>query len=130
VDGDARHGTIEDARAEAVRRGVGGYARHVFICTGPDCCSPEQGLESWTRLKAAVAELNKDPERPVIYRTKVGCLRICTNGPTGVIYPEGTWYGGLSGDGLDRVIREDLGNGRQVSDLVIGHNPLGGAAEQ
>lgn len=112
------------ARAEAERRGVGSYARHVFICTGPDCCTPEEGLASWTRLKAAVAELNRDPERPPIYRTKVGCLRICTLGPTAVVYPEGTWYAGMRGEALEQMIREDLGEGRPVAEHVIGRNPL------
>jgi (2Fe-2S) ferredoxin len=99
----------------------------VFLCTGPDCCTPEEGLEAWTRLKAGVAELNRDPGRPPIYRTKVGCLRICTLGPTAVVYPEGTWYAGMRGEALERLIREDLGGGRPVEDHVIGRNPLGGA---
>ena len=116
--------TFAAARAEAELHGVGRYARHVFICTGPDCCTPEQGLESWTRLKSAVAELNKDTSRPPIYRTKVGCLRICTLGPTAVVYPEGTWYAGMRGEALERVIREDLGQGKTVNEHVIGHNPL------
>ena len=34
---------LSGARAEAERRGVGSYGRHIFICTGPDCCTPEQG---------------------------------------------------------------------------------------
>lgn len=112
------------AKAEAVIHGVGGYARHIFICTGPDCVTPEAGLEAWTRLKSAVAELNRDPARPPIYRTKVGCLRICTLGPTAVVYPEGTWYAGLKGEVLDAVIREDLAAGRVVETHQIGANPL------
>lgn len=41
-----------------------------------------------------------------------------------MVYPEGTWYGGLTPENLDRVIEEDLANGREVTDLVIGRNPL------
>jgi (2Fe-2S) ferredoxin len=127
----AEHGdggdALAEARAEAQFRGVGGYGRHIFICTGPDCCTPEEGLEAWTRLKSAVADLNKDPSRPPIYRTKVGCLRICRLGPTALVYPEGTWYSGARGAVLERIIREDLGEGRPVAENVIGRNPLGDA---
>jgi (2Fe-2S) ferredoxin len=118
---------LELAKAEATRRGVGGYERHILLCTGPDCCTPEEGLAAWTRLKKRVAQLNGSADGGRVYRTKVGCLRVCTQGPTAVVYPEGTWYGGLSPDALDRVIDEDLGRGTVVDELVIGRNPLPGA---
>ncbi len=121
ADFEARLG---EARAEAVRLGVGGYERHIFICTGPDCCTPEQGLAAWSQLKAGVAQLNKTGERGQVYRSKVGCLRICHQGPTAVVYPEGTWYGGMEKEALARVIREDLGKGCPVAEFVIGSNPL------
>lgn len=116
---------LDAARAEAERRGVGGYERHIFLCTGPDCCTPEQGAAAWAALKSGVARLNGSPDRGRVYRTKVGCLRICQQGPTAVVYPEGTWYGGLEPAALGRVIREDLGEGRRVEEFVIGENQLG-----
>ena len=121
---DETNEDLSGARAEAERRGVGGYGRHVFICTGPDCCTPEEGLAAWTRLKRAVGELNARGDEPPIYRTKVGCLRICESGPVAVVYPEGRWYAGLVPDALDRVIAEELGQGRPVPEHLIGENPL------
>lgn len=115
---------FEAARAEAVRRGVGQYERHIFLCTGPDCCTPEEGAASWAALKREVAELNGSGESGRVYRTKVGCLRICREGPIGVVYPEGRWYAGLDPAALVRVVREDLGQGQPVSDHLIGENPL------
>jgi (2Fe-2S) ferredoxin len=115
---------IEEARASAEKRGVGQYERHMFICTGPDCCTPEVGQAAWNQLKKAAARINGSGERGRLYRTKVGCLRICEYGPTGVVYPEGTWYAGLTPENLERVISEDLENGRVVEELVIGRNPL------
>lgn len=116
---------LDAARAEALRRGVGSYERHIFLCVGPDCCTVEEGAAAWAQLKSGVAKLNGPSDAGRIYRTKVGCLRVCTSGPVAVIYPEGTWYGGLAPQALGRVIAEDLGEGRAVHELQIGRNPLG-----
>ena len=114
-----------EAAAEAARVGVGGYRRHIFLCIGPDCCTEEEGASAWAQLKSGVAALNRRDGDSHVARTKVGCLRICRQGPTAVVYPEGTWYAGLDPAGLERVIRDDLGAGQVVEDLVIGTNPLG-----
>ena len=45
--GDAK----EHLQAIAQKLGVGGYHRHVFLCTGQKCCTPETGLEAWEALK-------------------------------------------------------------------------------
>jgi (2Fe-2S) ferredoxin len=119
---------LKKAREEAQRRKVGSYERHIFICIGPDCCSTATGEKAWAKLKKRLAEL--DPEGRV-YRTKVGCLRICCDGPTAVVYPEGTWYADAEGAILDRIIEEHLIAGRPVEEKVIGRNPLpnGGVSE-
>ena len=116
---------LSGARAEALRRGVGGYGRHIFLCIGPDCCTPEEGAAAWARLKRGVGALNARGDGPPIYRTKVGCLRICESGPVAVVYPEGRWYAGLVPEALSRLIEEELGRGRPVEDHLIGENPLG-----
>jgi (2Fe-2S) ferredoxin len=115
---------LEKAKHEAERRGVGAYDRHIFLCLGPDCCSEKEGEEAWAQLKKRVAQLNGSAEAGRIYRTKVGCLRICEQGPVAVVYPEGTWYGGLDREALDRVVDEHLCAGRPVEELIIGRNPL------
>ena len=33
---------LEAARAAAEKRGIGHYDRHIFLCIGPDCCTPEE----------------------------------------------------------------------------------------
>ena len=115
---------IKKGREKAVERGVGAYDRHMFICIGPDCCSDDEGDKAWQQLKKAAAKLNGSADRGRLYRTKVGCLRICEAGPVGVVYPEGTWYGCLTPENLERVIDQDLAKGKVVEDLVIGRNPL------
>src|SRR5262245_39510017 len=72
--------------------GVGKLVRHLFICLGPDCADKEDGEETWKYLKRRMKDLNiAGPDGPC-YRTKCDCLRICTDGPIAVVYPEGTWY--------------------------------------
>ncbi|MFN0094182.1 MAG: (2Fe-2S) ferredoxin domain-containing protein [Dehalococcoidia bacterium] len=118
---------LNDAKAEAKRRGVGSYERHILLCIGPDCCSEKEGAAAWAHLKKRVAQLNGSGDAGRIYRTKVGCLRVCKDGPVAVVYPEGTWYAGLTPKNLDRVIDNDLAEGEVVAELRIGSNPLGGA---
>jgi len=60
---------------------------HVLLCTGPKCCTPEDGEPRGTKLKKQIKDQNLADS---CYRTKVGCLRICCHGPTMLVYPEGT----------------------------------------
>ncbi len=127
---DETAAALAAAREAAGQREIGSYARHILLCTGPDCCTPEEGQRAWERLKSLAARVNRTPGAPKLYRTKVGCLRICTAGPTGVVYPDGTWYGCLTPENLERVAAEHLVGGREVTELVIGRNPLGGPPPQ
>lgn len=121
---------LEKARREAERRQVGEVARHIFLCTGPDCVSSAEGERRWAHLKKAVADMKERCPEGRIYRTKVGCWRICEEGAVAVVYPEGTWYAGLDNEGIDRVVQEHVVGGTPVEDLVIGQGrrPGGGVA--
>jgi (2Fe-2S) ferredoxin len=112
--------------AAAAAFGVGKIERHMFLCTGPDCTTPEQGLETWDYLKRRLKELGvTGPEGP-IYRTKCNCLRICTAGPIAVVYPEGAWYRGVTPEAAEQIIQEHLLGGRVVESLCFARNPIGG----
>src|SRR5262249_48481797 len=116
---------IEQLQATAAKLGIGAYRRHVFLCTGPSCCTPEAGLAAWEALKRELKEHNLLSAPRACYRTKVGCLRICCHGPTMVVYPEGTWYHGMTAERIPLFVRQHLLEDRPVQEWVFAGNPLG-----
>ena len=98
-----------------------GAQRHVFLCVGPDCCAPEQGLAVWDYLKQSLKS-----RQIAALRTKAGCLRICSGGPWMLIYPEGIWYGNVTIERCERIVREHLGQGRPIAEWIVKEHPLPG----
>ena len=113
--------------AAAASFGVGHLARHLFLCVGPDCVDSAEGLAAWDYLKRRMKELGLSGADGPAYRTRCNCLRICTGGPIGVVYPEGTWYRGLTPENIERVLQEHLINGRVVEELRFATDALGAA---
>lgn len=110
----------------AATMGVGAYRRHVFLCIGPDCCTAEDGIASWDALKKELKDrgLSLAAGPNACYRTKVNCLRICCGGPILVVYPEGTWYGGMNKGRIPRFVEEHLVQGRPIAEWIFAVNPL------
>ncbi len=101
----------------ALSLGLGGFAKHVLLCTGPECVSHDLGMLAWDALKSGIKEegLGKS-----CYRTKVGCLRVCKSGPVAVVYPEGVWYHSMTAERIPRLVKDHL-----VKDCLVEENRIG-----
>ncbi len=101
----------------ALSLGLGGFAKHILLCTGPECVSHDLGMLAWDALKSGIKEegLGKS-----CYRTKVGCLRVCKSGPVAVVYPEGVWYHSMTAERIPRLVKDHL-----VKDCLVEENRIG-----
>ncbi len=113
----------------AEKLGVGGYQQHVFLCQGPNCCTEEVGEAAWAALKQELKDRGLVAPAGPCYRTKVGCLRICQDGPTMLVYPEGTWYHGMTAERIPQFVQQHLVEGKPVEEWVFARNPIGGEQE-
>ncbi|MCS7021185.1 MAG: hypothetical protein NZU63_05090 [Gemmataceae bacterium] len=132
---NAASGESSNDRLEAERRRlaaiaqqlkIGAYHRHVLLCVGDSCCRAEVGAAAWECLKGELKRRNLSlAEGPqACYRTKVDCLRICTGGPILVVYPEGTWYMGMTADRIPRFVQQHLVEGQPIEEWIFARNPL------
>lgn len=95
------------------------YSRHVLVCTGGYCSQDRAGRLLYSLLARLLERegLLFGPTR--VKRSETPCLGVCEGGPIVVVYPEGTWYAGVTPELLERIVVEHLKEGREVSEAVF-----------
>ncbi len=118
---------LDKLRETASQLKIGHYSRHVFLCTGESCCSKEQGDLAWKALKDQLKErdLSLSTGPNACYRTKAGCLRVCTGGPILVVYPEGNWYSGMTAEKIPEFIERQIVHDEPIEEWIFAKNPMG-----
>ena len=109
---------------------IGDYSRHILLCVGESCCSREQGEAAWTVLKDLLKDKNLSLATGPLacYRSKVGCLRVCMEGPILVVYPEGHWYANMTADRIPEFVERQIEKGESIQEWIFATNPIGPAA--
>jgi (2Fe-2S) ferredoxin len=99
------------------------FEKHVFVCVNerPEghprgCCAAKNSSEVRDRMKLAALKAGL---RGRVRVNASGCLDQCEDGVTVVVYPEGTWYGGVTVDDADEIVSEHLVGGKPVKRLIL-----------
>ena len=105
-------------------------SHHLLLCATPTkakCCDPEIGAESWDALKQQVRELDlENPSRVqgIVLRSKADCLRICDHGPILLVWPDGTWYGGVTPERISSILQQHIIQGQPIEEWILKTTPF------
>ncbi|MCE1187496.1 MAG: (2Fe-2S) ferredoxin domain-containing protein [Ignavibacteria bacterium] len=99
------------------------FDKHVFVCEHAreegnprGCCSAKNSAAIREALKRKVKEAGL---QGAVRINSAGCLDACEFGPVVVVYPEGTWYGGVTIEDVDEILSSHLKENKVVERLII-----------
>jgi len=93
---------------------------HVFVCDqqkpeGVPCCARNGSGQVLEALRREIHGRGLDDEVQV---TTCGSLGLCEHGPNLVVYPEGTWYSGVTPADVAELVESHFRNGVPVARLA------------
>jgi (2Fe-2S) ferredoxin len=98
------------------------FERHFFVCQTqrPPLAKPSCGAKGSAEIFNALQEaLGAHPDLwGKVSVTSSGCLGPCFDGPTIVVYPEGTWYAGVKPEDVPEIVEKHMVGGQVVERLV------------
>jgi len=99
------------------------FERHIFVCQNnrpeghPRGCCSSVGAEA-VRM-AMKAEVSARGLKGKVRANGAGCLNQCGLGVAVVVYPEQTWYGGVTVDDVKEIFDRHIEGGEVVERLEI-----------
>ncbi len=96
------------------------FRLHVFVCDQvkpegvPGCAARGSGKT----LEALRREVGKQGLADEVQVTACGSIGLCERGPDMVVYPEGTWYSGVTPDVVPEIVASHFRGGTPVERLV------------
>jgi (2Fe-2S) ferredoxin len=95
------------------------YDAHVLVCKGGDCKKRgSKAVRSALKEELRVEGMNRD-----VRVDSVGCLGLCKHGPNLIVYPEGTWYLGVTEEDVPEIVGRHLKDGEPVEYLAAELRP-------
>ena len=105
------------------------FEHHLFVCENErpaghprGCCASKDGTAVRARMKELIRERGL---KGVIRANGAGCLDQCARGVSVVVYPQETWYGGVTVDDVPEIL-DALDRGTVVERLVVPDDQLTG----
>lgn len=89
----------------------------LLFCMG-NSCSNAGAMACWGHYRNQQMAQNLMNAGEGANSAKTSCLGACGLAPVVKVFPEGTVYGGVDEEGIDKIIAEHLLGGRVVSDLA------------
>jgi len=111
--------------SEVVKPKIGDYRRHLLVCTGPRCAADGESQALFDSLGAKFKAAGLDAGDLRVKRSRVSCFAACKGGPILCVQPDGTWYYGVTGEVMDRIILEHLIGGCPVAEHVFHQTNVG-----
>lgn len=107
------------------------FEHHLFVCENVrpagaprGCCSAKGAGDVRAKLKE---ELERRGLKGRVRANSAGCLDQCAHGVVVVVYPEQTWYGGVTVADVPELV-DALAAGRVVERLRIADDQITGKA--